>query len=40
MEIKTKDIHEMIDICVGLASHGQKFETKQEAGEWIITLKN
>jgi len=40
MEIKTQSIEEMIQITVGLAGHGQKFEAKKSGGEWVITLNN
>ena len=40
MEIKTESIEEMTQICVDLASHGQKFTAEKSGGEWIITLEN
>jgi len=39
MEIKTKSIEEMIQICAGLAGHGASFEAIKSGGEWVITLK-
>ena len=36
--IHTTDIHEMISVCVELATHMQKFEAQESGGVWTITL--